>query len=62
MAILQARETFFVGRRTITVREIVSSSDPIVKGREHLFNRLEEPVVEQATSAPGEKRSIPKRK
>lgn len=62
MAIYQARETFFVGRRTIQRREIVSSDDPVVVGRAHLFDLLTEPVIEQATAAPGEKRFIPKGK
>ena len=59
--LLQPIEPFFWGQRFVAQDEIVASDDPVVKGREHLFKAVE---VEQATAAPGEKRSvaIPKKK
>ena len=53
--LLQPIEPFFWGQRFVAQHEIVSSDDPVVKGREHLFKVIE---VEQATAAPGEKRSV----
>lgn len=55
--ILRSKTTFFVGQRCIREGELLDPKDPLVKGREHLL----EPVsarVEQATAAPGEKRSL----
>jgi hypothetical protein len=37
---------------------LLNFDDPRVKGREHLFEETE--LVEQATAAPGEKRSVKK--
>ncbi|WP_406730898.1 hypothetical protein [Streptomyces sp. NBC_01794] len=54
--------------RMYTVGLLVDASDPIIKGREHLFEDVEThvadkaarqaPKVEQATAEPGEKRSV----
>lgn len=54
--------------RMYTVGLLVDASDPIIKGREHLFEDVEThvadkaarqaPRVEQATAGPGEKRSL----
>jgi hypothetical protein len=60
------------GHVSIHEGQLFDSKDPVVKGREHLFDPVEEsakqaaakrkttarktPAVEQATAAPGEKR------
>lgn len=54
--------------RMYTVGLLVDDKDPIIKGREHLFEDVEThvaekaarqaPRVEQATAGPGEKRSV----
>lgn len=61
--ILRATTTFQVGgRRRINAGQLFSSDDPIVSGREALFEPVEDGVtVEQATAAPGEKRSTRRR-
>lgn len=48
--------------RRISKGQIFRADDPIVKGREHLFRLLDVPDVEQATAAPGEKRTVTKPK
>ncbi len=53
--LLQPIESFFWGQRFVAQDEIISSDDPVVKGREHLFKTVE---VEQATAAPGETRNV----
>jgi hypothetical protein len=59
---MRALVTFFTPGRTITKGQAVDASDPIVEGREHLFTADDSgPVIEQATAAPGEKRSTPRR-
>lgn len=71
MAVLRSKEAFTAwsggAPRVITVGQLVDDSDPIIKGREHLFETTEAHVaqqrerraeVEQATAAPGEKRSV----
>ena len=59
MTMLRARETFFTGdHRKVTKGDIVDAKDPIVKGKERLFESL---GVEQATAAPGELRTLPKK-
>lgn len=61
MTALRARTTFVAGVNGRKVRvqqgDIRDSSDPVVKGRERLF---EDPaaLVEQATAAPGERRTV----
>lgn len=52
--------SFFVGARFVAAGELVEDSDPILRGREHLFDapvRAAGPVIESATAAPGEKRA-----
>lgn len=49
--------------RVFTPGALVKDDDPIVKGREHLFESVEATVeksssVERATAAPGEKRTL----
>lgn len=54
--------------RMYTVGQLVDASDPVIKGREGLFEDVEThmadkaarqaPRVEQATAEPGEKRSV----
>ena len=61
MKVLVCRRGFAAPRKDGRMRvvkggEMVPADDPIVKGREHLFDPLEE-VVEQATAAPGELRA-----
>ncbi len=71
--ILRAREAFsYTDNRGIPriVRpgDLVDDADPGVKGREHLFEPVEvaaaraTAVVEQATAAPGEKRTVSARR
>ncbi len=55
--ILRARAAFFAAGRVVRPGDIVSDSDPIVTGREALFETVTEPGVEEATARPGEKRS-----
>ncbi len=60
---LRAKETFFTTSNLVVVRgDLVDDNDPIVKGREHLFESIESAVkpssVEQATAAPGKRRSV----
>ncbi|MCA9712895.1 MAG: hypothetical protein KDK70_44130 [Myxococcales bacterium] len=57
MASVRALDTFHAHGRTIGYGEVLDASDPIVKGREALF-ASDDSIVEQATAAPGEKRSI----
>jgi hypothetical protein len=63
-----ARTSFaaFIDGRTVLVQpgQLVDADDPILKGRENLFNEFEPNTrsystakVEQATAAPGEKRA-----
>lgn len=69
MAILRCKEPFSADvdgvPRTVTAGQIVDSKDRVVKGREHLFEPIEDYAsrqagrVEAATAAPGEKRSVP---
>ena len=59
---LRAKETFFTTSNLVVVAgDLVDDNDPIVKGREALFEPAEAAVkpssVEQATAAPGERRS-----
>jgi hypothetical protein len=58
---LRARETFHANGRLVVAGGEVDEKDPIVSGREHLFEPAG-PVVEQATAAPGEKRAVRTRK
>ena len=54
--------------RMYTVGQLVDASDPVIKGRQSLFEDVEThmadkaarqaPKVEQATAEPGEKRSV----
>lgn len=59
VAVLRARESFYAGSRFVAAGEEVDAKDPAVKGREHLFDA--DTVVEQATAAPGEKRTTTRR-
>ena len=63
---LRARETFFIGNTKITRGQLVSESDPLVRGKAHLFAAVPDdmPHVEQATASPGERRMVrrPKKK
>lgn len=71
MAILRCKESFAAlsknGPVTVHTGELLDSSHPLVKGREHLFEdvvdlpRREAQPVETATAAPGEKRVTPLR-
>lgn len=78
MATLRCKEPFSADikgvPRVVPAGQLVDSSDPIVKGREHLFESVDAHMasrdtapdtmaaVETATAAPGEKRSAPRRK
>lgn len=55
---LRANTSFFVGARLVAAGELVAPTDPIVAGREALFDRVDSsPVVEEATAVPGVKRT-----
>lgn len=60
--VFQARAAFVTSvggkRRMVRAGELVGEGDPVLKGREGMFTPVSE-VVEQATSAPGERRSVP---
>ena len=75
MSTLRCKEAFVAWvdgePRTIPAGFLVDSKDAVVKGRESLFDqvdqfverwgrpdRVEMPVVERATAAPGEKREV----
>lgn len=60
--ILRATTTFLVGPEVISEGTVLLSTNPVVKGRESLFEDVAEVLgvevaVEQATAAPGEKRT-----
>lgn len=61
--LLRANQTFVpaIGegetKRVIEEGMIIPATDPVVKGREHLFTDLDE-VIERATAAPGERRPV----
>lgn len=59
MATIRARTHFAVGRHVIRPGDLLDSTDPLVKGREHLFEDPDEAVrpIERATARPGEKRA-----
>lgn len=52
--------------KVVKAGQVLRDTDPVVVGREHLFEDVEAtiqtgrstPVVEQATAAPGEKRNV----
>lgn len=55
---LRVKEPFVAMGRVYDVGETVDASDPVVNGRALFFEADESgPVVEQATAAPGEKRT-----
>lgn len=62
MALLRARQSFATADRSVSAGTLVDSSDPIVSGREDLFEPAAAAVavVEQATAAPGSKRRTSK--
>lgn len=63
MTVLRVKTPFALSaRKVFTIGTLVDASDPIVKGRESLFEPVETAAartasVEQATAAPGEKRT-----
>lgn len=70
MPILRVKEAFSVlsdpNGRVYTPGVLVNADDPIVKGREVYFEPVEVAAsrhapVEQATAAPGERRSVTKK-
>lgn len=58
MATFRARTTFFWGQRVINQGDLVDGRDPVVKVAPRLLESIDQPVVEQATAAPGERRSV----
>ncbi len=65
--ILRCKTSFHAYGRPTMVRagDLVDSSDPVVRGREELFESVDEVVhgpadlpVESASAAPGERRSV----
>jgi hypothetical protein len=56
--VVTANTSFSAGTRAVTKGETFRASDPIVQGREECFDPFEvDNEIEQATAAPGEKRS-----
>lgn len=53
---LTVAKTFVTNGRVYHRGSTVAGNDKVVQGREHLFNGVDK--VEQATAAPGEKRSV----
>jgi hypothetical protein len=53
-------KSFFYNGVLFPVGKEVDKADPVVAGREHLFDASVAPV-EAATAAPGEKRSVAKK-
>lgn len=52
----RARTTFWWGQRVINEGDLVDDRDPAIRAAPALFDAI--PVVEQATAAPGERRSV----
>ena len=65
MAVLRCTSPFAVQEgvvpRVLRAGDLVDENDPAVKGREGMFEPVET-TVERATSAPGERRMLPKRR
>lgn len=57
MAIVRARTSFWIENRMVSVGTLLRDTDPLVASKPDLFESAED-VVEQATAAPGEKRSV----
>lgn len=57
---LRARETFFVGNAKVSRGQLINENDPIARKAPHLLEPVRDdvPLIEQATAAPGEKRSV----
>jgi hypothetical protein len=62
--VLRVRETFFYGNQKLSRGQLVRDDDPIARGKMHLFEPVPDdlPVVEQATAAPGEIRTVRRRR
>jgi hypothetical protein len=61
--VVTANTSFSDGTRAVTKGETFRASDPIVQGREECFDAFKvDNEIEQATAAPGEKRSTRIRK
>jgi len=60
--VYQARAAFVTAvdgkRRMVRAGELVGEGDPVLEGRGEMFEPVSE-VVERATAAPGERRSVP---
>ena len=63
MPVLRCKTSFHaIGRPVMVQRgQLFDSSDPVIKGRESMFVNVDD-VVEQATAAPGERRSVIRKK
>ena len=63
MSFVRVKQPFFCAGRVYVVGTVLDASDPVVGPRPELFDRIEDiaapvaEVVEQATAAPGEKRT-----
>lgn len=55
---LRARTSFGWGQRLVREGDIVSSDDPVVRKHGDLFEPITVPTIEQATAAPGERRTV----
>lgn len=62
MATSRARSSFAALGRIVTIGTVLDTSDPIVRQYPALFEAdASAPVVEQATAAPGEVRTTPRK-
>ena len=58
MSYVRVKQSFYCAGRIYVAGTVLESSDPVVGPRPELFDRIEDvAVVEQATAAPGEKRT-----
>ena len=55
---LRALSTFWWGQRVINQGDIIASTDPVAKAAPLLFEVVAPALVEQATAAPGERRTL----
>lgn len=55
---LRANTTFGWAQRIVREGDIVSSDDPVARKNPAYFIPIPDPIVEQATAAPGERRTV----
>lgn len=57
---VRARQSFTAEGRVISRGQLLSSRDPIVKGRTDLFDPVDDDTIETTRAAPGHKRATKK--